>query len=212
MRRNGYLWTSGVNLDTTVRFADPDFLLECKISAIWRRFPLIIAFYFWMSATFLFPVCLTYWRRKNTTCLDPHVDNSDQIWSWYVHTLPSYSVFVCWYVTWPLPFCSCHAWRVTWPTLPPSMMTLRLSVLELRVVTFPIDYHWKCVCGHCTCAESRDLWVGGEIRLPDPDLPIHYTTLVALRWIWLKLYVKIIHGPVLKNAWDSAHARNHVIC
>jgi len=98
-----------------------------------------------------------------------------------------------------LTLCSCHAWRVTWPTLPPSMMTLRLSVLELRVVTFPIGYHWKCVCGHCTCAESRDLWVGGEIRLPDPDLPIHYTTLVALRWIWLKLYVKIIHGPVLKT-------------
>jgi len=45
MKRNGYLWTSGVMLDTTVRFADPDFLLECKISAIWRRFPLIFAFY-----------------------------------------------------------------------------------------------------------------------------------------------------------------------
>jgi len=44
MRRNGYLWTSGVNLDTAVRFADPNFLLECKISAIWRRFPLIFAF------------------------------------------------------------------------------------------------------------------------------------------------------------------------
>ena len=39
-----YLCISGVNLDT-VRFADPDFLLECKISAIWRRFPLIFAFY-----------------------------------------------------------------------------------------------------------------------------------------------------------------------
>ena len=28
------------------RFADPDFLLECKISAIWRRFTLIFAFMF----------------------------------------------------------------------------------------------------------------------------------------------------------------------
>jgi len=45
MRRNGYLWTSGVNLDTAVSFADPDLLLECKISAIWRCFPLIFAFY-----------------------------------------------------------------------------------------------------------------------------------------------------------------------
>jgi len=31
MRRNGYLWTFGVNLDTAVRSADPNFLLECKI-------------------------------------------------------------------------------------------------------------------------------------------------------------------------------------
>jgi len=35
----------GVNLDTAVRYNEPDFLLECKISAIWRRFPLIFAFY-----------------------------------------------------------------------------------------------------------------------------------------------------------------------
>jgi len=44
MRRNGYLCISGVNLDTAARFADPDFLLESKISAIWRRFTLIFAF------------------------------------------------------------------------------------------------------------------------------------------------------------------------
>ena len=41
---NGYLCTSGVNLDTAVRFADPDFLLGCKISAIWRCFTLIFTF------------------------------------------------------------------------------------------------------------------------------------------------------------------------
>jgi len=37
----------------------------------------------------------------------PHVDNSQQLWSWYDHTLPSYSVFVCWYVTWP---CDLDLW------------------------------------------------------------------------------------------------------
>jgi len=56
-------------------------------------------------------------------------------------------------------------WRVTWPTLPPSLKTLRLFVHELRVITFFIDYHWKCVRGHCTCAESRDPWVGGQKQL-----------------------------------------------
>ena len=62
-----------------------------------------------MSAIFLLPVCLTYWPRVYTTRVDPHVelDNSHQVWSWYVHTLPSYSVFDCWYVTWP---CDLHLW------------------------------------------------------------------------------------------------------
>ena len=165
---------------------------------------------FWMSAILLLPVCLTYWPRKYTTRVDPHIDNSHKVWSWYDHTLPSYSVFVCWYVTWPcdldlrpfdlLTLNSCHTWRVTWPTLEPSrtMKTLRLSVPELRVIKFPIGYHWKCVHGHCPCSESRDPWVGGEKRLhfwnPDPDLPIHYTTSVALRWILLKLSAKIMHA------------------
>jgi len=108
---------------------------------------------------FLLSVCLTYWPRKYTTHGDPHVDNSHQVWTWNDHTLPSYSVFV----TWPcdldlLILNSCHSWRFTCPTLPPSMKTLRLSVLELRVITFPIGYHWKCVRGHCACAESWITW------------------------------------------------------
>ena len=45
-----------------------------------------------MSAIFLLPVCLTYCPRKYTIRVDPHVDNSHQVWSWYDHLLPSYSV------------------------------------------------------------------------------------------------------------------------
>ena len=33
------------------------------------------------------------------------------------------------------------------------------------MITFPIGYHWKCVRGHCVCAESRDPWVGGQKQL-----------------------------------------------
>ena len=70
-------------------------------------------------------------------------------------------------------------------TLPPSLKTLRLFVHELRVIKFPIDYHWRCVRGHCACAESRDPRVGGKnnyiFGIPDPDLPIHYTTFIGLR-------------------------------
>jgi len=64
-------------------------------------------FIFWMSAIFLLPICLTYWPRKYTTRVDPHDDNSHLVWSWYDHTLPSYSVFVCWYVMWP---CDLDLW------------------------------------------------------------------------------------------------------
>jgi len=170
MRSNGYLWTSGVNLDTIVRFADHVFLLKCKISAIWRRFPLILHFICWTSTIFLLPVCLTYWPRKHMARVDHRVHNSDQVSNWHDHTLPSYSVFACRYGTWPcdhdlLTLNSCHTWRVTWPTLPPSKKTLRLSVLELWVITFSVGYHWKCVRGHCACAESGDPWVGGQKRI-----------------------------------------------
>jgi len=75
--------------------------------------------------TYFFPVCLTYWPRKYTTRVDPQVDNSHQVWSWYEHPLP----------------------------------------LKLRVITFPVGYHWKCVRGHCACAESRDPWVGVQKQL-----------------------------------------------
>ena len=60
---------------------------------------------------------------------------------------------------------SWRTWRVTWPTLPPSMNTLCLSVLDLWVITFPFGYHWECVRGHCAWAESRDPWVGGQKQL-----------------------------------------------
>ena len=186
MRRVGFLCTSGVNLDTAVRFADPDFLSECKISAIWRRFPLIFAFNILnVRHIFLLPVCLTYWPRKFTTRVVPHVDNSHQVWSWYDHTLPSYSVFVCRYFTW---LCDLDFWpwtvAVTWPTLLPSLKTLCLSVLE-----FPVGYHWKCVRGHCACAESRDPWVGGKKRL---HFLVCWTQIciftIQLRWLYDEYY------------------------
>jgi len=183
-----------------------------------------------MSAIFLRPFCLTYWPRMYITRVDPHVDNTHKVWSWYDHLLPSYSVFVCRNGTWPceldlwhfdleqlscmaghlanlatkyedptpirswvmrynvsrwlplimrkFPVCdlvtmtfdrltlnSSRTWRYTWPTLPPCVKTLRLFVHELRVITFLIDYHWKCVRGHCACAESRGPWVGGQKQL-----------------------------------------------
>ena len=137
-----------------------------------------------------------------TTRVDPHVDNSHQVWSWYYHPLPSYSIFVCSYATWPWPLTFWPwtvdvPWRVTWLTLPPSWNTLCLSVLDLWVITFPFGYHWECVRGHCACAESRDPWVGDQnFGIPDPDLPIHYTTSFGLRRRLRVVYSRA--SPMLK--------------
>ena len=157
MRRNGNLWTSGVNLDTIVRFADPDFLLECQIPAIWRRFPLIIAFY------------ILNVRHISTS--NPHVDNSHQVWSWYDHPLPSYSVFVCRHVAWPgdldlWPFDlnSCvmaghvinPATKFVDPTTIRSWLTnyngshwlplkTRTRPLRMRRIMWPVSSGWKTI-------------------------------------------------------------------
>jgi len=68
----------------------------------------------------------------------------------------TYSVFVCWYVTWPCdldlwPFdleqLSCMAGHVNNPATK-SEDPIRLFVHQLRVITFPVGYHWNCVRGH----------------------------------------------------------------
>ena len=91
MRRNGYLWTSGINLNTTVRFADPDFLLECKISAIWRRFPLIIAFYILnvrhISTSGLFDLLICAESR------DPWVGGGKRLHFWNPRPRFAYSLY-----------------------------------------------------------------------------------------------------------------------
>jgi len=42
-------------------------------------------------------------------------------------------------------------------------------------------------------------------EIPNPDLPIHYTTFMALQLRQMELSAKTMYGPVL-----PAHAQNHV--
>jgi len=63
-----------------------------------------------------------------------------------------------------LTLVSGHTWRVTWSIPLRSLKILRLSILELWVLTSPVGYHWQCVCSHRACAAiSRDLCVRGQI-------------------------------------------------
>ena len=102
-------------------------------------------------------------------------------------------------------------------TPPPCLKILRLSVLELSVLTSPIGYHWQCVCSHCACAVSRDLCVGTNFsrifEIRDPNLPIRYATFMALRLRQMELFAKTVYGPVLKNTRTAlcacAKSRQH---
>jgi len=147
-----------------------------------------------MSAIFLLHGRLTYWPRKYTTRVDPHVDNSRQVLSWYDHTLPSYSVFVCRHVTWPcnldlqsfdLEHMSCMAshrsntatkyedprlirsWVMSYNVSRWLPLKLRTRLQRMRRITWLVSRGSKTITFFCVL---------------DPDLTIQYVTLVALRW------------------------------
>ena len=170
-----------------------DFLLKCNISAIWRRFRWFSHIICWMSALFLLPVCLAYWPRKFTTRVAPHVDNSHQVWSWYNNQQSSYSVFVCWYVTWP---CDLDLWPfgleqmsympshvsnlatkyedttpiqssvMSYNVSPWLPLKVRTRLLRMRRITWPVSRGQKQL----------------HFGMRDADLAIYYATSVALRW------------------------------
>ena len=64
MRKNGYVWTSGVNLDTTIRFPDRDFLHSATFGRFFDVFRWVLHFICWKSAIFLLPVCLAHWPKS----------------------------------------------------------------------------------------------------------------------------------------------------
>jgi len=159
------------------------------------------------SAIFLLLVCLTYWPKKYTTHVDPYVDNSHQVWSWYDHKLPSYSVFVCRYIMWPCDLWPSDLEQLSYTAghmtnLAPSLKTLRLFDHELQVITVPTDYHWKCICSHCACAESRDPWVGGQKQLhfwnPRPRFAYSLYNFVSAKFDWHTINLADHENPLLR--------------
>ena len=66
----------------------PISLLIAKFWWFRDAFHCFLHFKCWKSAIFLLPACLTYWLRKYTMHRPRH-----QVWNWYDHPLPSYSIF-----------------------------------------------------------------------------------------------------------------------
>jgi len=174
----------------------PRFLLECKISAIWWRFPLIFPFYIpnvsHISTSGLFDLL----TEKVYHTSRHHVDYSHQVWSWYDHPLPTYSVFVCWYVTLPgdldlSPFdleqlsymaghvtnaatkfedpTSIRSWVTSYNVSHWLLLKMHTRPLRMRRITWPVSRGWKTI----TFLES--------------PTPICLFT-IQLRWLYDKYY------------------------
>jgi len=117
--------------------------------------------------------------------------------------------YCCWYVTWPCdidvwPFdLGQDTWRVTWSIPPPILKILRLSILELWLLIFPIGYHWQCDCSHCACAVSRDLCVGGKFS---PYIWNPWPRFAYPLYNFYGATIKI-NGVIRQNS--PTHAQNH---
>ena len=129
---------------------------------------------------------------KYTTRVDPHhVDNSHQVWSWYYHPRPSYSIFVCSYVTWPWPltfwpwtveYMAGHvtnlatklehpmpirSWFMSYNVSVWLPLRMRTRPLRMRRITWPVSKESKTI----TYLESlTQIW-----------LYIHYISFIGLR-------------------------------
>jgi len=151
MRRNGYLWTFGVKLDTAVRFADPDFLFirvqnfsdlatfSVDFCILYAEYPPYFYFRFvWPTDLESIPHALTP-KSIIPTRFEIDMTINCRVIAFLSADTSRDLVTLTFDL---LSLNRCHTWRGTWTTLPPSMKTLRLSVLQLRVITFPVGYHW----------------------------------------------------------------------
>jgi len=146
-----------------------------------------------LAAIFLLPVCLTYCLESiphastPTSIIPTKFEVDITIHCRVIAFLSADRPTSCDLVTLTfdhLTFNSYRICQVTWPTLPPSLKTLWLFVLESRVITFPIDYHAYAFTVHAPNHVTREYGVKNNyiFGIPDPNLPIHYATSVALRW------------------------------
>jgi len=84
------------------------------------------------------------------------------------------------YVTWPLTF---WPWTVVILTKPATKLE------DLWFITSSIRHQWKCVHGHCACAESRDPWVGGQKQLHFCNPPPRFAYLLY-NFYWATATIK----------------------
>ena len=97
-------------------------------------------------------------------------------------------------VTWPLTGDknSPHLWN-PWPQFTYSLFqgaTTKIKPCDRQKIAFS---HYEGYKVYCACAVSRDLCIEGppkpHVTIFDPELPIHYTTFMRLRWRLRVVYI-----------------------
>jgi len=144
MRRNGNLWTCSKISDVVIRFPPPISLQNAKFRWFGDVFRWFFAFYRLNVCHISTSVCLTYWPRKYTTYINPHSDNSHQVWS----STAELKCSVWWCVTWPcdltfdlLTLNSCYTWWVTCPLSNPATKFEDPSLILSWVISYNV-FHW----------------------------------------------------------------------
>jgi len=87
-----------------------------------------------------------------------------------------------------------HSWVMSSDIAHMIPLTIRLQPLRMRRITWPMP----------------GVNFSRIFEIHDPDLPIHYATLMALRLSQMELLAKTVYGPVLRITQRSAHAQNHI--
>jgi len=167
MRRNGYLWTSGQKSEPAIRSGT-------SISYMTDAFPLPSDVY-WIYSMFLcyyvaWHCDLDLWPFDLESVSCTVLLMSDPYTKFYYPTTIGYWV------------------TSTDPNLPIHFVTFtalrrRLSHAMGKKIAFS---HYEGYKVYCVCAVSRDLCIGdppkAHVTIFDPELPIHYTTFIRLRW------------------------------
>jgi len=107
-----------------------------------------------------------------------------------------------------LTLVSGHTWRVTCSTPPPSLKIIRLSVLELWVLTFPIGYHCAATAHapyHVTYAQGAFFPTYFKSLTPI----CLFVCLRILRWCpWWRLGCRWLLEPQKKDSRVNIGARS----
>ena len=143
-----------------------------------------------MSAIFLLPVCLTYWPRKYTTRVDPHVNSLKPL---------RRSVLELWVIT----FLIGYHWKCVRGRLLSSVTNAkaldRVNFLRVTLWPWPLTFwHWIVVI--------HDPWVGGQKQLHiwNPRPRFAYS-LYHFHWATTTIKGRLLSSVTNAKALDSVN-------